>query len=118
MASMDPEERRLERLRRWRTRAEPDRSLSFLPMQFKREVERPHKQLSAFVALWEELVPATLREHTRLDRLHRGVLHVEVDSSARLYELDRLLRQGLERQLIVQHAGPALRRVKLRVGTF
>ena len=43
------------------------------------------------------------------------MLRVAVDSSARLYELDRLLRSGLQKQLISQSKGPAVRRVQLRV---
>ena len=66
--------------------------------------------------LWTELLPDEIIEHTRLDSLARSVLTVSVDSSARLYELDRLLRSGLEKQLITAHKGPAFRRVKLIVG--
>jgi hypothetical protein len=64
--------------------------------------------------LWTDLVPAELVAHSRLEGLSRGVLRVAVDSSSHLFELDRLLRGGLEQRLITSHKGPAFRRVQLR----
>ncbi len=113
--SSDPDQARLERLRAWRTFPAPDQSLSFLKSQFKREVEKPYKQLQQIIELWRGLVPPDLEPHTRLESLVRGVLRVAVDSSSHCYELDRLLRQGLEKQLITSHKGPALRRIRLHV---
>jgi len=93
-------------------------SLDFLSQQFKQEIDKPYRQLKSLTELWEELVPAELRAHCRLDSLSRGVLRVTVDSASCRYELDRLLREGLAKQLIVQHKGPAMRRVQVRVGTI
>ncbi len=115
-ASADPREAYLGRLRTWRIRKDFDYSMSFLKPQFKREVEKPYKQLAALTEIWTRLVPASLLARTRLDGLSRGVLKVVVDSSGAHFELDRLLRGGLERQLIVQHKGQAIRKVQLRVG--
>jgi len=106
---------KLQRLRDWRCRRERDQSLSFLPKQFKQQIEKPYRQLSQLVELWQTLVPGDLVEHTRLDSLRRGVLKVSVDSSARLYDLDRLLRQGLERQLIESLRSGGLHKVQLRI---
>lgn len=105
----------LNRLRRWRNRPDPDLTLGFLKKQFELEVRRPHEQLNSIAGLWQSMVPHGLAQHTQLESLHHGVLRVSVDSSAHLYELDRLLRTGLERRLAAHHQGPALRRVKLRV---
>lgn len=105
----------LDKLRAYRNREEPDRSLHFIKDQFKREVEKPHKQLEKLICLWAELVPDDIAKHTRLESLSRGVLRVAVDSSPRLFELDRMLRSGLEQQLIRAHKGPAIRKVQLRV---
>jgi hypothetical protein len=101
-----------------RVKPPPDLSLHFMAGMFKREVERPYKQLRSLTALWSELLPPALLEHTRLEGLSHGVLRVAVASSSHLYELDRLLRQGLQRQLIQQHKGPAVRKVKLRVAPW
>lgn len=118
MAKSDPASSYMNRLRQWRTRPDRDLSLGFLRDQFKREVEKPYKQLHAIAEIWAELVPASLSEHVRLESLARGVLRVAVDSSSALYELDRLLRGGVEQELIRQHKGPAFRCVKLRVAAF
>ena len=108
---------RLKRLREHRVWAERDLSLGFLPGQFQREVARPFKQLAPLAELWQQLVPADLARHARLERLKGGVLHVAVDSSAHLYELDRLMRQGLERELVRAAKGAPLRRVKLSLSS-
>ncbi|MFW6060686.1 MAG: DciA family protein [Phycisphaeraceae bacterium] len=112
----DPRQRHLDRLRQWRNRGEPDYSMRFIEKQFQHEVARPHKQLGRFIDLWAELVPETLHRHTRLEGFSRGTLRVAVDSSAHLYELNQLLRGGLERELMRrQPGGTPLRRVRLRV---
>jgi hypothetical protein len=115
MTGSDPQQQRLDQLRRWRTRPEPDLSLAFLREQFKREVEKPHKQLAQIGSVWPTLVPPELAAHCRLTTLLRGVLRVAVEDSAHLYDLDRLLRQGLERQLRAAVKGPAIHRVQLFV---
>jgi hypothetical protein len=112
----EPARHHVEELRRHRTRPDPDLSLGFLKKQFEREIAKPARHLAAVVELWNELVPEALRDATRLESLARGVLHVTVNSSVELYELDGLLRSGLERELIRRHRGPAFRKIKLKVG--
>ncbi|MEZ6189732.1 MAG: DciA family protein [Phycisphaerales bacterium] len=111
----DPYQSHLDGLRERRNRKDPDLSLSFLAGQFKREVQKPFEQLGKLTEIWGELVPPDLAAHTRLEGLSRGVLRVSVDSSGRLYELDRLLRGGVLDELITRHRGKALRRVDLKV---
>jgi hypothetical protein len=106
----------LDRLSAWRNKREPDVSMDFLKTYLKQEVERPYKQLHQVSQVWEVMLPQGLARKTRLESLSRGVLRVAVDSSATLYELDRLLRSGLERQIIQAHKGPAFRKIQLRVG--
>ena len=115
MGESDPDLVQLERLRQFKTRPEVDLSLKFMTRQFKQQVAKPFKQLGPLAELWLELVPAKLVEHTKLQSLSRGVLRVVVDSSSIHYELDRLLRRGLEQQLISRHTG-SLSRVRLQVG--
>jgi len=112
----DPRLDQMERLRTWRAFRERDVTLAFLTDTFKREVEKPFKQLEGLAELWAELVPDQLAAHTKLESLSRGVLRVVVDSAGRHYELDRLLREGLARELTKRHKGAALRQVKVRVG--
>ena len=65
--------------------------------------------------MWPTLVPAELAGHCRLGSLVRGVLRVAVEDSAHLYDLDRLLRQGLQSRLRAAVKGPAIHRVQLLV---
>ena len=111
-----PKNDRLSKLQAWRGPHPPDLSMSFLRDQFKREVEKPYKQLEQLVEIWTRLVPPELCRYTKLEALNRGVLKVAVDSSARHYELDRLLRQGLQEQIIKMHKGPAFRKIQIHVG--
>jgi hypothetical protein len=93
-------------------------TLRFLRQKFKDSVERPYKQLAAVAPLWCRLLPPELLQHTRLEGLSRGALRVAVDCSSRLYELDRLLRSGLEQQIVSTYRSPTLRRIVLRVAHF
>lgn len=111
----DPVQDHLDRLRKDRSLPKPDLSLGFLADQFKRDVAKPYKQLGDLSALWAELVPAHLIERCRLIGMSRGVLHVEVDNPAAHFEIDRLLRGGLQKQLIEGHKGPAFRKVQVKV---
>lgn len=111
----DPAQEHLERLRKSRSLPSPDLSLGFLAEQFKREVAKPYKQLGDLSELWVQLLPAALAERSRLVGLSRGVLQVEVDSAAVNFEIDRLLRGGLQKRLIQMHKGPAFRKVSIKV---
>jgi Dna[CI] antecedent, DciA len=112
----DPYQSHLDGLRARRNRKDRDFSLGFMRDQFKRDVQKPYEQLGDLTDIWSELVPEELSTHTRLVSLSRGVLRVSVDSSGRLYELDRLLRSGVFDELITRHRGKAVRRVDLKVG--
>lgn len=114
MAS-DPVQDHLDRLRKSRSLPKRDLSLSFLNEQFKRDVAKPYKQLGDLSALWSQLLPERLVQRTRLIGLSRGVLHVEVDNPAAHFEIDRLLRGGLQKQLIAGHKGPAFRKVQVKI---
>lgn len=116
MPTRDPVDIHLDRLRQWRNRPDTAVSMEFLKQQFKTEVEKPYKQLVSITEVWMRLVPPDLLEHTRLESFSRGVLRVAVDSSPRLYELDRLLRDGLEQRLITEHRGQPFRKIQLHVG--
>ena len=111
----DPAQEHLDRLRKSRSLPRPDLSLGFMAEQFKREVAKPYQQLGDLAELWRELVPAKLVERSRLVGLSRGVLHVEVDNPAAHFEIDRLLRGGLQKRLIQGHKGPAFRKVQVKV---
>ena len=97
-------------------RAPPDHTAADTFQRLAADAERVHKQLGALTRAWVELVPEDLRDRTSLAGLRRGVLTVEADDSGTLYELDRLLRGGLDHRLIgAVRSGPAFRRIKLRL---
>jgi len=75
------------------------------------------RQLSKLAAVWDELIPPEMREHTALESFHRGVLTVLVDSSAHRFQLETLLVGGLLRELRSRFHEP-LARVRLRPGQF
>lgn len=105
----------LDLLRKSRSLPRKDLSLAFMTEQFKREVEKPHQQLGDLAELWRELVPQRLIAHCRLIGLGRGTLYVEADHAAAHFEIDRLLRSGLQTDLIKRHKGPAFRRVQVKL---
>jgi len=107
--------RHLDQLRKHRNRPDPDYSLNFLKNTFKNEVEKPYKQLGELAELWTRLVPDNMARHTKLINLRRGLLTIAVSSNAHLYQIDRLLRQGLNKQLTTMNKQKAIRRIQLRV---
>jgi len=110
-------EKHLQRLRHWRDGRAGENDLRFVRDQFKREIEKPFKQLEKIIPVWERVVPEPLRTRTKLESLRRGVLTVHVRDSATLYELDRELRGGITDHLREQYPG-TLRRVKLVQAPF
>lgn len=107
-------QRRLEKLRAWRNRPQRDLTLGYLADHVKRTVTKPHKQLGQIARLWEQAVPPALADRTALVSLTHGVLTVHVADSSAMYELDRLLRGGVELRLR-QSCETTLRKVKCRV---
>lgn len=106
----------VEALRKNRGSAARDVSIATIIVDTAADASRTHKKLGEMIELWEQLVPAELASHTSLTGLHRGILHVVVDSSSAAFELDRLMRSGLADQLRERFRG-TLVRVKTRTGT-
>ena len=75
------------------------------------------KQLGRLSAVWDELIPQSIAEHTALESFKRGVLTVLVDSSAHRYQLRTLLDGGLLGQLRARFNG-SLNKVHLSPGQF
>jgi len=105
---------KVERLRGLRNRPQRDLSIDAIIRSTAETAEKTQKRLGSVIDLWEQVVPAGLVSRTRIDHLRGGTLHVSVDSSSTAYELDRLLREGLERDLRSQYRG-TLMRVRVRV---
>lgn len=114
MSDVSGHDQHLRNLRAWRNPPQRDLTLSGLAADVEKRFVRPAKQVGELGKLWEELLPGRIVERTALAGFTRGVLTVHVADSATRYELDRLLRGGLERQ-IKQASRQPVRKVKLKV---
>jgi hypothetical protein len=88
-----------------------------LAMLVKHQLEKRVRQLGQLGVIWEQLVPASLAEHTALESFNRGVLTVAVDSAAHRFELQTLLGGGLQREIQARFGG-AIQRIKLQARQF
>ncbi len=75
------------------------------------------RQLRDLAAIWDELIPDSIAEHTALESFHRSVLTVIVDSAPHRFQLRTLLDGGLMRELQSRFSG-ALNKVRLIPGQF
>ena len=103
----------LEQLRKHRSRAGRDWTIGRIVADTQDQAKRTHKKFGELVELWERFIPADLAVHTSLSNFRAGVLHVAVDSSSAAFELDRLLRGGIEAEFRRQFRG-TLVRIKTR----
>lgn len=88
--------REIDRLRAARVRPARDLSIASLINATHKRAADVQRRLGELIEIWEALVPEELSSHTRLTALRGSVLHVAVDSSPIAFELDRLLREGLD----------------------
>jgi len=65
--------------------------------------------------IWEQLIPAKIRQDTRLSGISAGVLTVVTGSAATSYTLDGILRGGVDAQIRAASSGKIIR-VRMRVG--
>jgi hypothetical protein len=77
--------------------------------------QKTRRKLGQVIDLWQAFVPENVAAETRIVAFNRGTLHVQAPNSSVRYEVDRLLREGLEQQLRASFRG-TLRGVKVRVG--
>ena len=106
---------RLERLRQGRVRSEADASIGRQVSGVAQRAARTQRRLGALTDVWEFVVPAEIIGRTRLTSLRGGVARVVVDSASTAYELDRMLRGGLEQQLRRRFRG-TLMRIRISIG--
>jgi len=83
----------------------------------KHKLGKKVRQLSKLAVVWDEVLPATIRDHTALDSFQRGILTVLVDSSAHRYQLQTLLTAGLMKEIRKRFSGP-LNKIRLVPGQF
>ncbi|MBT3199767.1 MAG: DUF721 domain-containing protein [Phycisphaerales bacterium] len=83
----------------------------------KHKLGKKVRQLSKLAAVWDEVLPSTVRHHTALESFQRGVLTVMVDSASHRYQLQTLLTAGLMKEIQTRFNGP-LNKVRLIPGQF
>ena len=105
----------IEQLRKHRQRPERDLSIAQLVGAMADDARRTERRLGALIDLWSQLVPGELEKHSRVVAVRGGVVQIQCDSASTKYELDRLLRQGLEQELRTRHSS-TLTKIKLSIG--
>ena len=110
----DPRLARLRRLAPYRRRQERECSITDLVESTQKSARRTQSRSGAFTEVWERLVPTEISNDCRLGEFRGGVITILVESSSAKYQLDNLLRSGLEVELRRDYPGP-LTRVKTRL---
>jgi hypothetical protein len=105
----------LQKLREYRSPRQQQLGAGALIERIQHSAQTTRRKLGQMIDLWQLHVPADMAAQTRLCAFARGTLHVEVPNASVRYELDRLLREGLEQQLRLSFRG-SLRGVKVKVG--
>lgn len=106
--------RLIEQLRRDRVPPARETSISNIVNAVSKQATRTNKRLGQLIDLWLAHVPPAIAAKSTILSLRGGTLHVAVDDASTSYELDRLLREGLEQTLRAQFRS-TLVRVKVRV---
>ena len=118
-ASMSDPLKRLQQVQAWRApkgwATIPAAPVSAEIARLKAAITRQSARMGDAAELWERIIPAAIREDTRLSGLAGGVLSVITGSAATTFALDRLLRGGGEARLREGSEGRIVR-VRMRVG--
>ncbi len=88
-----------------------------LAVFMKQTLAKRVKQLGQLSAIWDEVVPQPIQDHTALDSFQRGVLTVLVDSASHRFHLQTLLTGGLMKEIQERFEG-ALNKIRLVPGQF
>lgn len=111
---MDPRAaaKRIDDLRRLRSRERPAQTLSNTFQSIAASLKRDAKRYDGVGGAWDTICPDHLRDRTALRSLTRGVLTIAASDSATRFELDRWLRASGERTLI-RAAPTTVKRIKI-----
>ena len=112
---MNPMLRQIEKLQGWRGRRAAELSIEPMIARLQDQAGESQRRLGDLITLWSALLPPELVERTVITSVRSGVMRVTVDSAATAFEIDRLLRSGLEGDLRRGFRG-TLTRVKTTVG--
>lgn len=85
---------------------------------FKTGIQKRHTKLSAIAECWSQVIPESFQDHCSLESFSAGTLKVIVDSSSHLYELNQLLKAGIQQQLMLACKSSGLRKITLKLGRW
>jgi len=103
--------KQLRQLRMWR---EKDISIGATIHELQRSLKKSNKQLTQIIEAWDELVPKQIHQCANPTSFQGGVLEVFADGSPTAYQLNRLIRAGLLREL-QQRCSGTLKQIRVRV---
>jgi hypothetical protein len=105
---------RIACLQAWRGRRGGESAIAEFVSRVAEDMRRAHRRLGNLADLWHQLLPPEIVQCTALTGKRGGVLHVAADSAAVAFQLDRLLREGIESELRKRYGG-TLVRIRIRV---
>jgi predicted nucleic acid-binding Zn ribbon protein len=111
---MDDASIKIEQLRKWRSKRKKDLSIDSSMNLFCRSLKKTNKQLVQIQEAWTELVPQRLHNVAVPFSFRGGILEVAVDGSPTAFQMNRLIRSGLLRQLQTRCCG-TLRQIRVRI---
>lgn len=101
--------KQLEGLRERRQFRGRDLSLGIAIEQIREKISKSDRKLTQLIDLWRELVPEHLQLHAMPTGFRSGTLSVEVNCAATRYEVDRLMRGGMEQTIRSRFNGTFVR---------
>ena len=111
---MDDAAIKIEQLKKWRSSRKRDLRIDTAMNVFCRSLKKTNKQLVQIQEAWNELVPHQYHAVAIPIAFRGGILDVVVDGSPTAYQVNRLIRSGLLRQL-QQRCPCTLRQIRIRI---
>jgi hypothetical protein len=111
---MDDVSVQIEQLQKWRSRRKVDMRIDTTMNSICKSLKNINKQLVQIQEAWSEFVPNRLNTVAVPTALRNGVLEITVDGSPTAFQVNRLIRSGLLRQL-QQRSGQTLKQIRVRV---
>ena len=111
---MDDEVIKIEQLQKWRSRRKKNLRVDLEMQSLCRSLKKTNKHLEQIRETWNDLLPKQLLQVEIPIAFRAGVLEISVDGSPTAYQLNRLIRSGLLRQLQKKCSG-SLRQIKVNI---
>ena len=106
----------LERMRPFRARHDRDVSMEGALQSLERQLREQHNAVGDIIDVWNELAPPAVRDIAIIAGVSQGTLTIAVATSGASYELSRMLRDGLERDMM-KRLPARVKRIRVRIAT-